>query len=88
MSRAFVNEDAEGREFTYVLPDREDPDFEAAAASALLEGWNRGDLRGAELATGYAWGEPKLRPHVERILARARDQGDERTEQLARRFLR
>jgi len=88
MSRAFVNEDAEGREFSYVLPDRDDPDFDEAAALALIEGWNQGDLRGAELATGFRWGEPKLRPHVERILARAREQGDERTEQLAQRFLR
>ncbi len=32
-------------------------------------------------------GEPKLRPYVERILARARAAGDERLEQLAARFL-
>jgi hypothetical protein len=54
----------------------------------LIEGWNQGDLRGAELATGYTWGEPRLRPHVEKLLARAQQQGDDRLEQLARRFLR
>lgn len=29
-----------------------------------------------------------LKPHVERILARAREQGDERLTQLAERFLK
>jgi hypothetical protein len=87
MSRAFVNEDAEGREFSYVLPKRDDRGFDEAAALALIEGWNQGDLHGAELATGYSWGEPTLRPHVERILAQARAQQDERTEQLATMFL-
>jgi hypothetical protein len=42
----------------------------------------------AEAATGYYWGEPKLRPWVERILAEARQDGNERLEQLAERFLR
>lgn len=87
MSRAFVNEDAQGRDPTYVLPKRDDPGFDEAAAWALIEGWNQGDLRGAELATGYRWREPILRPHVERILARAQEQNDERLEQLARMFL-
>ncbi|UCG84801.1 MAG: hypothetical protein JSW71_12660 [Gemmatimonadota bacterium] len=87
MSRAFVNEDAEGREPTYNLPKRDDPRFDEAAAWALIEGWNQGDLHGAELATGYSWGEPVLRPHVERILARAEQQSDERIAQLAERFL-
>jgi hypothetical protein len=87
MSRAFVNEDAEGRDPSYVLPKRDDPGFDEAAAWALIEGWNQGDLRGSELATGYRWREPKLRPHVERILDRAREQHDERLEQLARMFL-
>ena len=87
MSQAFVNEDADGREPTYVLPKRDDPGFDEAAAWALIEGADEGDSRSAELATGYKWGEAKLRPHVERILARARQQRDERLEQLARRFL-
>ncbi len=87
MSRAFVNEDAEGREPTYMLPQRDDPGFDEAAAWALIEGWNQGDLRGAELATGYRWREPRLRPHVQRIRAHAQQQEDERLEQLANMFL-
>jgi hypothetical protein len=47
-----------------------------------------GDSHSAELATGYRWGEPVLRPHVERILARAREEQNERLQQLAERFLR
>ena len=88
MSRAFVNEDAEGPQPIYTLPDRDDPGFDEAAAWALIEGWNQGDTRGAERATGYEWGEAKLRPHVERILALALERQNERLEQLARRFLR
>ena len=87
MSRAFVNEDAEGRQPTYVLPKRDDPGFDEAAAWAIIEGADQGDSRSAELATGYKWAEAKLRPHVEKILERALRQGDERLEQLARRFL-
>jgi hypothetical protein len=87
MSRAFVREDAGGPEPRYNLPPRTDPGFDAAAAQALLDGANVGDSYGAELATGYRWGEPKLRPHVERILTQARQEGNERLEQLARRFL-
>ena len=88
MSRAFVNEDASGPEPRYHLPPREDPGYDAAAAWALLEGANVGDSHGAEQATGYAWGEPRLRPHVERILAAAQTEGNERLQQLAERFLR
>ncbi len=43
---------------------------------------------GAEAATGYYWGDPALFPHVERILTEAREDRDERLEQLAGRFLR
>lgn len=91
MSRAFVNEDAggwggSGRRFT--LPSRDDPDFDAAAARALLDAARDGDTGSAETATGYYWGEPRLREHVVAILARAEAEGDERLEQLARRFLR
>jgi hypothetical protein len=39
------------------------------------------------MATGYYWGEPRLRDHVRRILDRARAEGDERLVQLAQRFL-
>jgi len=87
MSRAFIKEDADGPPPRYTLPPRGDPDFDSAAADALIQGANVGDSYSAELATGYRWGEPKLRPHVERILARARKEKDERTEQLAERFL-
>jgi hypothetical protein len=88
MSRAFINEDASGPEPRYNLPDRSDPNYDAAAARALLDGANVGDSYSAELATGYQWGEPKLKLHVRRILADARAAGDERTVQLAERFLK
>jgi hypothetical protein len=89
MSRAFVNEDAEGREpeRRYSLPDRDHPSYDEAAAWALLEGADAGDSMSAEAATGYRWGEPSLRPHVEKILAWARAHGNDRMEQLAERFL-
>ena len=90
MSRAFVNEDAGGTgpRKDYHLPERDDPDFDAAAASVLLEAAREGDTAAAEEATGYRWGEPKLAFHVRRILSDAEQHGDERLEQLARRFLR
>jgi hypothetical protein len=60
MSRAFVNEDAGSGSPVkrYILPSRDDPSFDAAAAELLLEA------------------------------ARAEQSGDDRLEQLARRFLR
>lgn len=88
MSRAFIKQDAGGPEPRYHLPAREDPGFDSAAAWALIEGANQGDSLSAEEATGYRWGEPKLRPHVERMLAEARRDGNERLQQLAERFLR
>ena len=88
MSRAFVKEDAGGPERRFSLPPKTDPGYDAAAAQALIDGANVGDSYSAELATGYRWGEPKLKPHVEQMLARARADGDERLEQLAQRFLR
>jgi hypothetical protein len=90
MSRAFVNEDAGGatpRRF-YGLPARDDPGFDAAAAEALLEAARNGETASAEEATGYYWGEPKLNPHVRRLLERARRDEDDRLEQLAERWLR
>ncbi|HEV7838305.1 MAG TPA: hypothetical protein VGO75_09605 [Gemmatimonadaceae bacterium] len=90
MSRAFVKEDSgwgdPGRR--YSLPDRSDPGFDQAAAEALLEGARSGDTGSAESATGYYWGEKKLRPYVEQIRVRAEKEGDERLSQLAERFLR
>ncbi|MDH4046446.1 MAG: hypothetical protein OEY20_07030 [Gemmatimonadota bacterium] len=88
MSRAFVNEDAEGPKPRYVLPERDDPDYDQAAAWALIEGAQAGDSYSAQLATGYEWGEPRLRPHVERIRDIAIERGNERLQQIAERFLR
>jgi hypothetical protein len=90
MSRAFVREDSEERRPhpTWALPSRDDPSFDAAAAAALLEGARVSEVLAAEEATGCRWGEPRLRPHVERILERARAEGDDRLEQVAERFLR
>jgi hypothetical protein len=91
MSRAFVNEDSGGRESPlrrFVLPARDHPDYDEAAALALLEGAAEGDTESAEVATGYYWGERKLRPYVERALARAREERDEAAIRAAKRFLR
>jgi hypothetical protein len=90
MSRAFVNEDAGGRPSgrRFVLPPRTDPGFDAAAARVILDAAREGDTGSAEEATGYYWGEPRLRAHVERILAAARTDRDERLVQLAERWLR
>jgi hypothetical protein len=90
MSRAFVNEDAGsgGPTKGFGLPPRDDPSYDAVAAEVLLEAARAGDTSSAEQATGYYWGEPKLQPHVRRILDRARQSGDDRLEQLARRFLK
>ncbi len=89
MSRAFVKEDAgwgdPGKR--YSLPARTDPGFDEAAAAALLEGARSGDTGSAESATGYYWGEKKLRPFVDAIRAHAERDGDERLAQLAKRFL-
>lgn len=91
MSRAFTKEDGgnwgdPSRRFN--LPPPDDPDFDAAAAAALLEAARDGDTGSAEMATGYYWGEPRLHEHVAQILERARAEGDDRLEQLAERFLR
>jgi len=90
MSRAFVKEGGDWgnplRRFN--LPPRDDPGFDAAAAEALLDAAREGDTASAELATGYYWGERRLAPHVERLLGRAREQGDARLVELAERFLR
>jgi hypothetical protein len=90
VSRAFVNEDAGsgGPRRDYHLPDREDPDYDRAAAVVLLEAARAGETASAEEATGYRWGEPKLSAHVKRIQREAEAGGDDRLEQLARRFLR
>ena len=90
MSRAFLRDDAEGEmpRRNYGLPARDDPEFDRAAARALLEAARVSETQLAERATGYYWGEPKLRPFVEEMLAAAEKAGDDRLEQVARRFLR
>jgi hypothetical protein len=91
MSRAFVDDDRDesGRpQRHFDLPPRDDPGFDAAAARALLEAAREGLTGDAEQATGYYWGEERLKPHVEQALADAETAGDERLVQLAKRFLR
>ena len=89
MSRAFLRDDAEGEmpRRNYALPERDDPDFDRAAAAALLEAARVNETQLAERATGYYWGEPKLKPYVEAMRAEAERTGDDRLEQVARRFL-
>lgn len=90
MSRAFLRDDAEGEmpRRNYGLPDRDDPDFDRVAARALLEAARVSETQLAERATGYYWGEPRLKPYVQEMLAEAIKQGDDRLEQVATRFLR
>ena len=89
MSRAFVNEDAQGGPGPeYRLPDPGSPYFREAAAWALIQGADEGDSRAAEDATGHRWGDPLLVEEVERILTEAEERGEDRVAQLARRFLR
>lgn len=90
MSRAFVHEDSgmKGPRKRYILPSRDDPGYDAAAATLLLEAARNGETESAEEATGYYWGEPRLHSHVRNVLARAEAEGDERLAQLAARFIR
>lgn len=91
MSRAFVREDdgdhvPPGR---FGLPPEDDPGFDEAAARALLEAARDGNTESAEVATGYRWGEPRLREHVERLLQEAEREidPDRRYIRVARRYL-
>ena len=90
MSRAFLRDDAEGEmpRRHYDLPERDDPDFHRVAARALLEAARVGETQLAERATGYYWGEPRLRAYVEALRAEAEAARDDRLEQVARRFLK
>jgi hypothetical protein len=91
MSRAFVREDDFTPPGRFGLPARDDPAFDAEAARALIEAAHAGDTGSAEAATGYRWGEPRLHPHVRRILKRAEgvpeEERDSRLIRVARRFL-
>ena len=77
MSQAFLRDDAEGEmpRRNYALPERDDPDFDRAAARALLEAARVSETQLAERATGYLWGEPRLRPFVEEMRAEAEAAG-------------
>ncbi len=90
MSRAFLRDDAEGEmpRRNYGLPARGDPDYDRIAARALIEAACVSETQLAERATGYYWGEPHLRPFVEKILEEAEKAGNDRLEQVARRFLK
>ena len=90
MSRAFVNEDHEPprKRLEIDLPDPDDPGFDAAVARVLLEAARVSEVDDAEEQTGVRWGEPRLVPHVERMLAEAEAAGDDRLEQVAERYLR
>ena len=90
MSMAFLRDDAEGEmpRRNYALPPRDDPEYDRVAARALLEAARVGETQLAERATGYYWGEPRLRAYVEEFRAAAERAGDDRLEQVARRFLR
>jgi hypothetical protein len=89
MSQAFLRDDAEGEmpRRNYGLPDRSDPEYDRVAARALLEAARISETQLAERATGYYWGEPRLRPYMEELRAEAEAAKDDRLEQLARRFL-
>jgi hypothetical protein len=90
MSRAFAPKDdpPDPPPASYSLPDRGDARYDAAAAAALLHGARISDIATAEEATGYRWGEPRLHLHVGRLRQQAIDNGDDRLEQVADRFLR
>ena len=90
MSRAFLRDDAEGEmpRRNYGLPARDHPDYDRIAARALIEAACVSETQLAERATGYYWGEPRLRAFVEEMLKEAEKVGDDRLEQVARRFLK
>ncbi|MDE0806554.1 MAG: hypothetical protein OSA24_03305 [Longimicrobiales bacterium] len=89
MSRAFVKEDYDPVPvIQYDLPDPRSETFAAASASALIQGANLGETKSAEIATGYSWGDPRLNHHIDHLLTRAQKDGDDRTIQLAKRFLK
>ena len=90
MSMAFLRDDAEGEmpRRDYDLPSRDDPGYDRAAARALLEAARVNETQLAERATGYYWGEPRLQVYVEEMRVAAERAGDERLEQVARRFVR
>ena len=94
MSRAFVKEDdgdVKPRR-SFALPSRGDRSYAAASALVMIEAARDGYTEDAEEATGYKWGDPHLRPHVQKLmdkeLERPEDEQDRRFIQMARRFIR
>ncbi|MDB4916934.1 MAG: hypothetical protein JWM95_4578 [Gemmatimonadetes bacterium] len=89
MSRAFLRDDAEGEmpRRNYALPERDDPEYDRAAARALLDAACVNETQLAERATGYYWGEARLHPYAREILAEAERTGNDRLETVTRRFL-
>ena len=89
MSRAFTKEGGQWGDPSYrvVLPPKDDPGFDAAAAEALLEAARNGQTGSAEEATGYYWGEKKLHLLVRAIMERAIAAKDDRLVLLCERFL-
>jgi hypothetical protein len=92
VSRAFVKDDDDLPEMRFTLPSRRHKSYDVACAHALLEGAREGNTAAAEAATGYRWGDPHLRKHIEAILqqeeARPEAVQDRRLIQLTRRYLR
>lgn len=92
MSRAFVREDdAPVPPGHFGLPPAGDPGFDRAAARALLEAARDAKTESAEVATGYRWGEPRLRKHVRKVIEEVEslpeEEQDLRLLRVARRFL-
>jgi len=89
MSRAFVKEDFDPPPaIRYDLPNPRSEHFDEAAALALIQGANIGETKNAEMATGYKWGDPRLYRHIGHLLTKAQKDGDDRTVQLTKRFLK
>ena len=92
MSRAFVKEDGGEQPRFFALPPEDDPGYDAAAALALLEAARDGELKAAEQATGYRWGQAELHDEVRRLMQKEEErpeaEQDRRFIVLARRFLR
>jgi hypothetical protein len=88
MSRAFVKEDDDEKEPEFRLPDHGTTYYDEAAAWALIQGADEGNTKGAEVATGYDWGDPLLTKPMAAILKQAEVEGQDRVAQLARRYLK
>ena len=88
MSQAFVKEDDHEKEPEFRLPDPGTAYYDEAASWALIQGADEGNTKGAEVATGYVWGDPLLTKPMAMILEQAEADGQDRVAQLARRYLK